>query len=320
MTSSPRPRLPAGDLPPSDGRQPVLLLSHGCADSRSRRTQRPARPNSVWLVAPHPIHPHARPIEPRLMETIVPAGPGCTRPGERVLPLAPPSGPGLPTPGPRAMLGAGTWTELLAVLTEAAGPVSRLRRTLEAHTDAPNVAARTAVDASPTKRQSAHRLPTESARPTRTDYRLVRCWRLTVVRDDCFGAVDIPVDPYSPDWDASVTWSVRLEPSDLLAYVTHGIRQQGRLIDPDGTMTRTVCGPGMAPLDRHGRITGPPTSPAAQHDVVVISNSAEALQGASRSASVPLSGSFAKLPMGCNPQQGLGWDPDNQVALQRGVA
>lgn len=317
MTSSPGPHLPAGDPTPSDGRQPILLLSHGCAGPRSRRAQRPNRPSSVWPVALHPSHPDARPIEPRLMEAIVPAVASYTRPGERVLSLALPSGPGMATPGPRA----GTRGGLLPVLIEAARFVIRLGRTLEAHTAAPHVAARTAEGTSPTKGESAHRLPLESVRLTRADQRPFRRWRgLTAVRADCFDAVAVSVVPHYPDWGASVSWSVRRESCDLLALVTHGDRQRGRWSDPDGLATHTACGAGMTPLDRHGRITGPPASLAAHRDVLVSSTSTENLQEAAHSAPEPLSGSPTKPLMCCNPQQRLGWGTDNQVALQRGVA
>ena len=210
MTSSPRPHLPAGDLTPSDGRQPILLLAPGCAGPRSRRT----------------------------------------RPGERVLPLAPPSGSGVPTPGPCTEPRARTGSGLLPALIESAGIVSRLGRALEARIEDPHVAARTGAGASPTKGQSVQRLPSESV-PAPTDHRPVRRRRgPAAVGPGHFDEAIVPVDPRYSDWGARVSWSGPSWPSGAFALTTHSDRHWGGLVAPRGLEAGVACGAGLTPLDR----------------------------------------------------------------------
>lgn len=242
----PRPQPPHGSTPP-DRHRPWPVPA--CRSARNHRPRRPRRPGSVWPVAQHPGHPDARVIEPWLMETIIRVVATYTRPSHRVLLLAPPTGPRTPTPdwatpGTRAEGG------LLPALIEAAGTASRLGRTLEAVTAAPDFDARAAADVAAPWPQSVHRLPSESVRPAPTGHRLVRRRRgPTAVGPDRYDAIIALVDPRHPEWVPDVPVGSLLAPSGVLAVITHSDHQRGRLIDPGSLVTRAARSAGLAPLD-----------------------------------------------------------------------
>ncbi|MDQ0777193.1 hypothetical protein QF026_005659 [Streptomyces aurantiacus] len=194
-----------------------------------------------------------------------------TRPGHRVLLLAPPIGPHIPipdwaTPGTRAEGG------LLPALIEAAGTASRLGRTLEAVTAAADFDVRAAADAAAPWPQSVHRLPPESVHPAPTGHRLVRRRRRpTAVGPDRYDAVIALVDPHHPEWVPDVPWDSLLVPPGVLACITHSDHRRGRLIDPSGLVTRAARSAGLAPLDhvallqlpvRDGALAPEPDMPA----------------------------------------------------------
>jgi hypothetical protein len=185
-------------------------------------------------------------IEPWLTEAITRVVATYTRPGHRVLLLAPPTGPGTPTPD-RATPGTQTGGGLLPALIEAAGTASRLGRTLEAANTAPDFDASAASDAASPGWQSVHRLPPESDRHAPTGHR--RRWP-TAVGPERYDAVIALVDPRHPEWVPDVLWGNLLAPSGILAIITHSDRQGGRLIDPCGLVTRAARSAGLAPLDR----------------------------------------------------------------------
>ena len=250
MTPPRRPQPPAGDSTPPDDHRPHPLPSLCRASTRSRHPRRPKRPNSVWPVAQHRIHPDARLIEPWLLETIVEIVATYTRPGHRVLLLAPPTGPGVPT-SDSATPSTRTGDGLLSALIEAAGTASRLGRTLETHTADPHIAARAAEDTTPAGPQSVHRLSPEPLPAAPAGHGPVPRGRgPTAVGPDRFDAVIVPVDPHFPDWIPSVSWSGLLAPSGVLAFITHSDRQWGRLIEPGSFVTRAARGAGLVPLDR----------------------------------------------------------------------
>ncbi|MEU5698670.1 hypothetical protein [Streptomyces aurantiacus] len=183
------------------------------------------------------------------METIVRVVATYTRPSHRVLLLAPPAGPDAPTPG-RTTPGTRTGGGPLPALIEAAGTASRLGRTLEAVTAAPDFDARAAADAASPGWQSVHRLPPESVRPAPTGHRPVRRRRgPTAVGPDRYDAVVALVDPHHPEWVPDVLWGSLLALSGILAVITHSDRQRGRLIDPGGLVTRAARTAGLAQLD-----------------------------------------------------------------------
>ncbi|MEU6573581.1 hypothetical protein [Streptomyces sp. NPDC046805] len=273
MTTRPPRSQPPPSCPASPNRhQPRhAVLASGCR-AETHRPRRPKRPGSVWLVAQHPGHPEARLIEPWLMETIVRIVATYTRPGHRVLLLAPPpTDPG--TPNHRATPGIRTRGGLLPALIEAAGAASRLGRTLEAAHPASEITVRTAADAPPLWPQSVHRLPPESVSPTPTGRRPAHvCCRPTAVGPDRFDAVIAIIDPHHPDWVPDVAWDSLLAPSGTLTFITHSDQQRGRLIDPGARATRAARSAGLALFDRvvllhipvrHGALAPDPNLPTA---------------------------------------------------------
>lgn len=248
-TPPPRPQPPHGASTPPAWHRPRRPLP-ACGSAGTRQPRRPKRPGSVWLVAQHPGHPDARVIEPWLMESILWVVATYTRPGHRVLLLAPPTDPGTLAPD-RAVLGTRTGGGLLPALIEAAGTASRLGRSLEAVNTASQIPARTAAEAPSLGAQSVHRLEPESIPAAPTGHRPVRgrCGP-TEVGPARFDAVITIVDPHDPDWVAGVSWGGRLAPSGILAFITQSDRQRGKLIDPGGLVARAARGAGLAPLDR----------------------------------------------------------------------
>ncbi|BCL26169.1 hypothetical protein GCM10017557_10280 [Streptomyces aurantiacus] len=153
------------------------------------------------------------------METIVRVVATYTRHSHRVLLLAPPTGPDAPTPD-RTTPGTRTGGGPLPALIEAAGTASRLGRTLEAVTAAPDVDARAATDTASPGWQSVHRLPPEPVPPAPTVHRPVRRRRgPTAVGPDRYNAVIALVDPHHPDWIPDVSWGTLLAPSGVLAII-----------------------------------------------------------------------------------------------------
>ncbi|MFB9509597.1 hypothetical protein ACFFS2_30835, partial [Streptomyces aurantiacus] len=172
-----------------------------------------------------------------------------TRPSHRVLLLAPPTGPDAPTPD-RTTPGTRTGGGPLPALIEAAGTASRPGRTLEAATTAPDFDTRATADTASPGWQSVHRLPPEPVPPAPTGHRPVRRRRgPTAVGPDRYDTVIALVDPHHPEWIPDVSWGSLLAPSGILAVITHSDRQQGRLIDPGGLVTRAARTAGLAQLD-----------------------------------------------------------------------
>ncbi|MFC4464007.1 hypothetical protein ACFPH6_05425 [Streptomyces xiangluensis] len=248
-TPPPRPQPPRGASTPRDRHRPRRPLP-ACGRAGTRRPRRPKRPGSVWLVAQHPRQRDARLVEPWLMETINRVVATYTRPGHRVLLLAPPTDPGSPAPD-RATPGTRTGGGLLPALIEAARTTNRLGRTLEAVNAASDIAARTAEDAPPLRPQAVHRLAPESVLPAPTGHGSVRgrCGP-TAAGQDRFRVVIAIVDPHDPIWVPGVSWGSLLAPSGILAFITHSDHQWGRLIDPTGLVTRAARSVGLAPVDR----------------------------------------------------------------------
>ncbi|OAP25040.1 hypothetical protein A4R44_04109 [Amycolatopsis sp. M39] len=194
-----------------------------------------------------------------LGRTIVTLMTTYTRPGDRVLLLAPP-------PSPHALRHAASGTrgaEGYAGLAEAVWTVTRLGRGADTATAAPapdypaehtDSSRRAGAESGSRPRLGRFRLHPaldphpDSARPRHRDGDRPR---------GGFDLIITALDPHATDWLARTDWGALLTPRGLLAAVTHSDIRDGCLRDPHATALNTLGSQGLRCLDHIAVLAAP---------------------------------------------------------------
>lgn len=238
-----------------------------CATGRTLirgRTFSP-RPTTLWPLAEAVPLPGTALLAGWLGRTIVTLVTAYTRPGDRVLLLAPPAALRRRPPAP-------DWSshsDCYAGLSEAVWTVIRLGRGVDSataapapdHPDAPAVpTARNAVESG-----SGPRLIPHGPRPS-TDHvdQSDRPTACTNHRPDGpFDLIITAVQPHDTDWLTHTDWDAILTPTGAIAAITHSDSQGSRLRDPVATIVNTLRVHGRRWHDHIAVLTQPLGDPTA---------------------------------------------------------
>lgn len=183
---------------------------------RWRRSPCLTRPATVWPCNADDPREGTTPLAGWLPHAIATIVTGYTRPGDRVLLLAPPVITHHPPTG-MASTTHRSPTDPVSGLHDAAPTVARLGRITHTRTANP-----------PTKPESRSR---------------------SIPGPEHFDAIITTVDPCATDWIPGTAWTDLLTPHGTLAVITHPDSSDGRLVDPLGRLVNTLRHHGLGWLD-----------------------------------------------------------------------
>ncbi|MFD8493345.1 hypothetical protein [Amycolatopsis sp. NPDC059657] len=230
-------------------------VAHRSARGGARRP----RPATVWPFADVEPLPGTALLAGWLGRAIVTLVTTYTRPGDRVLLLAPPP----PRPAYPTARGGVRGLDPYAGLAEAVWTVTRLGRTADTATttdtlDDPHGRA-DALGVGAAESGSGPRLgrlrlthPTDPDRAT--EHRLARVGSSSGGR---FNLIITAVHPGATDWLADTDWDTAMTPTGLLTVITHSDSRDGLLIDPTGSIATTICSSGRGWLDHIAVLSAP---------------------------------------------------------------
>lgn len=224
-----------------------------------------ARPAALWPFAVADPLPGTARLAGWLGRVVVTLVTGYTRPGDRVLLLAPP-----PPPRPQSSVLRGARDpDPYAGLTEAVWTLIRLGRGVDTATAAPTPDFPTAP-VNPTRRDRAESgpgpRPTRAASPTPTDrHHEFNSHRVRAEPrpGDQFDLIITAVHPHDTDWLAHTNWNAILTPTGMLAAITHSDSRRGRLLDPISAVVGTFRSGGWRWHDHIAVLTEPLPTPAS---------------------------------------------------------
>lgn len=268
MTSTPTPEPDHQSHQTSRRRTQTLAPRSGhrrrAARSRAATTRglRAARPSGLWPFADAETLPGTGLLAGWLGRTIVTLVTTYTRPGDRVLLLAPPEPTRLlPRPAGRP-----ADHPPYAGLTEAVWTATRLGRSVDTATAAP--APDSLGDGTDsTRRQGAESVSGPRFRrldpPPPTDPNrdpAPSAGRPGSSPRGRFNLIITAVDPRATDWLGHTDWASELIPSGLAAIITHSDVHAGRLRDPLPLVTSTLGKHGLRCIDRIVVLSAPMSS------------------------------------------------------------
>lgn len=243
---------------------PILLPQRRRARRpRTVRRSRTVRPSTVWTCAQDELLGGTGLLASWLLAAVVKIVTAYTQPGQRVLLLAPapylgPSTLSSPIgdrhrsrPGPYGGLHEASWT------------VVRLGRRVQTQTAiAPQDPIGEPSGEALAKSESG--LGPDSGGPTNTRVgappardRSGPDTTATVVSPDRYDLIITASGPRPGDWFRPADWADALNPTGILAVITHGDRVEGRLIDPAGSLVHAAQGAGLRYLDRIALLRAP---------------------------------------------------------------
>lgn len=228
------------------------------ARRRSRRSARAPRPATVWQCGGDDPRDGTAVLSGWLLNTIVKIVTGYSKPGDRVLLLAPPS----TATGPVRCTRVGRGTGPYDGLHEAAWTIARLGRGIQTWTAHPP---RTVADfhpdtdpvADPARAASPRSEPAVRARtdhgrqPARTRFTQDSADKSLPpgAGPDRFDVVITTVAPDHPNWTRDTDWRSLLTPHGIAAIITHGDNRTGRLVAPTSRLVSTLSDCGLGWLD-----------------------------------------------------------------------
>ncbi|MPZ79651.1 MAG: hypothetical protein GEV28_04330 [Actinophytocola sp.] len=234
----------------------------------ARRRAFSPRPATLWPFAGAEPLPGTARLAGWLGRVIVTLVTGYTRPGDRVLLLAPPAPPRGLTVGSAAPGGARE-ADPYAGLTEAVWTVIRLGRGADTATAAPTPDYRcdpadstgrdeTESGSRPRPSRLGLRTPTDRHRESES-----RPGRAAHRPDDRFDLIITAVHPHTADWLAHTDWDTALTPTGTLATITRSDIRGDRLLDPLSAIVGAVRSQRRGWLDHIAVLTDPlPAGPA----------------------------------------------------------
>lgn len=221
------------------------------------------RPTTLWPFAGADPLPDAVLLTGWLGRAILTLVTTYTRPGDRVLLLAPPA---LAQQPPTAHHGART-SAPYAGLTEAVWTLIRLGRGIDTATAAPAPDYRD-IPADPRGRSvESESGPRPNTRP-QTDRHESEHLAAHAVQGpaDRFGLIITAVHPHDTDWLAHTDWAAILTTTGTVAAITHSVHRHGRLLDPVATVADTFRDRGLRWLDHIAVLTQPVPDPTPTTD------------------------------------------------------
>ncbi|HVK26234.1 MAG TPA: hypothetical protein VM677_33185 [Actinokineospora sp.] len=236
---------------------PMTPRLGGCrARRRARRPARQARPATVWQCGGDDPRDGTAVLSGWLLNAIVKIVTGYSRPGDRVLLLAPPPIPSGPLRWTRVGRGTGPYDGL----HEAAWTVARLGRGIQTwtarppHTDVDFHPASDPADepAHPADRRSASGPRADHSRqPARPELTADSSTEPLPLRavGDRFDVVITTVAIDHPYWTRDIDWDALLTPRGITAIITHSDSRGTRCTHPTSTLVSTLSDCGLGWLD-----------------------------------------------------------------------
>lgn len=243
------------------------------------------RPTTLWPFADVEPLPGTARLAGWLGRTIVTLVTTYTRPGDRVLLLAPPISTRLPARMPDSARAADPY----AGLTEAVWTVTRLGRSVDTATGATPPDYR--GDPPAALGQDDHRSGS-GPRPTRLGLRSPaathpgsehRLARVEHRPGTDFDLIITAVHPDATDWFSDTDWDSVLTSAGMLAVITYGDRRHGRLVDPMAVIAATFRSQWRGVLDHIAVLTE--HVPGTSNKAVVASAPPAPAPAAARNAS-----------------------------------
>ena len=243
---------------------PILLPQRRRARRlRTVRRSRTVRPSTVWTCAQDELLGGTGLLASWLLTAVVKIVTAYTQPGQRVLLLAPAPYLGPSTSSSPIGDRHRSWPGPYGGLHEASWTVIRLGRRVQTQTAvAPHDPIGEHHGEALAKSESVPRPgsggPTGvgvGAPPARD--RSVPDTTATVVGPDRYDLIIIASGPRPGDWFRPADWADVLNPTGILAVITHGDRVEGRLIDPAGSLVRAAQNAGLRYLDRIALLRAP---------------------------------------------------------------
>ncbi|SED61863.1 hypothetical protein SAMN04489727_8606 [Amycolatopsis tolypomycina] len=243
---------------------PILLPQRRRARRlRTVRRSRTVRPSTVWTCAQDELLGGTGLLASWLLTAVVKIVTAYTQPGQRVLLLAPapylgPSTSSSPIgarnrsrPGPYGGLHEASWTVVRLgrrVQTQTAvapqEPIGEHRGRALAKSESgprPGSGGPTGVGVGAPPARDRSGLDTTA----------------TVVGPERYDLIITAPGPRPGDWFRPADWADALNPTGILAVITHGDRVEGRLIDPAGSFVRAAQDAGLRYLDRIALLRAP---------------------------------------------------------------
>lgn len=238
----------------------VTALPPGAAGRRgARRRRRPTRltrPATVWQCGGDDPRDGTARLSGWLLNAIVKIVTGYSRPGDRVLLLAPPPTPVSPVRWTRVGRGSGPHDGL----HEAAWTVTRLGRGIQTRTAHHSDAitdfhhdSDPAIDPASPQSGSGPRPRVGLAHPAdraEADPDSPVAPLPPTSEPDRFDVVITTVSPDHTDWTHDIDWTGLLTPHGIAAVITHSDNTSSRLVDPTGRLVSTLREHGLGWLDQ----------------------------------------------------------------------